>query len=57
MDKLARKNKKARERIVGKRLKEQGGIVVQQPLTAYKNRGDIYPGRIAAVAWPRELRL
>ena len=57
MDKLARKNKKARERIVGKRLKEQGGIVVQQPLTAYKIRGDIYPGRIAAVAWPREVRL
>ena len=57
MDKLPRKNKKARERTVGKRLRDQGGIEVQQPPTPYRIRGDIYPGRIAAVAWPREVRL
>lgn len=54
---MPRKNKKARERIVGKRLKEQGGINVDQPEKPYRIRGDIYPGRIAAVAWPREVRL
>ena len=54
---MPRKNKKARERITGKRLKEQGGIVVQQPAKPYRIRGDIYPGRIAAVAWPKEVRL
>ena len=54
---MPRKNKKARERITGKRLKEQGGIEVQQPPTPYRIRGDIYPGRIAAVAWPREVKL
>ncbi len=53
---MPRKNKKARERIV-KQLKNQGGIEVQQLPTPYKIRGDIYPGRIAAVAWPREVRL
>ncbi len=56
MDKLARKNKNARERII-KPLKTQGGIIVDQPEKPYRIRGDIYPGRIAAVAWPREVRL
>lgn len=53
---MPRKNKNAWERIV-KQLKNQGGIEVQQPAKPYRIRGDIYPGRIAAVAWPREVKI
>lgn len=40
-----------------KPIKNQSGVTIQIPDKPYRQKGDIHPGWITAVAWPKAVRV